>query len=73
MLFILFLLFGINRSFTITFDTTGGTEISNIEVKNGEIISLPNIPSKEGYTFVGWTNQDGNKCTKTETIKCTAN
>ena len=59
-IFILYLLFGKQKSFTITFNTDGGTEISNIEVKNNEIVELPNSPTKEGYKFVGWTNDEGN-------------
>lgn len=59
LLVILYLLFGINRTFTITFDPNGGTEIANIEVENGEIVKLPEAPKKDGYTFVGWTNEKG--------------
>ena len=59
-IFILYLLFGKQKSFTITFNTDGGTEISNIEVKNNEIVELPDSPTKEGYKFVGWTNDEGN-------------
>lgn len=61
---ILLLLFGCEKSFTITFDSNGGTEISNIEVKNGEVVKLPENPTKEGHTFVGWTNEKGNVITK---------
>ena len=64
-----YLLFVINRSFTITFDTNGGTVISNIEVKNGEVVKLPESPKKEGYKFVGWVNQDGNIVTKGTKVK----
>ena len=59
-IFILYLLFGKQKSFTITFNTDGGTSISNIEVKNNEIVELPDSPTKEGYKFVGWTNDEGN-------------
>ena len=56
LLIILFLIFGEKGSYTITFDTNGGTEITSIEVKNGEIVKLPEAPTKDGYKFVGWTN-----------------
>lgn len=59
----MFLIFG-KRSYTITFDTNGGTEISEIEVKNGEIVKLPEAPKKEGHKFVGWTNEEGKVITK---------
>lgn len=64
LIFILYLLFGREKSFTITFDTNGGTAVSNIEVKDGEIVKLPEVPIKDGYTFGGWTNKDGNVITK---------
>lgn len=64
LLIILYLLFGREKSFTITFDSNGGTEISNIEVKDGEIVKLPESPIKNGYTFVGWTNEDGKVITR---------
>ena len=64
LIFILYLLFGREKSFTITFDTNGGTEIASIEVKNNEIVKLPEAPTKDGYKFVGWTNEDGNIITK---------
>lgn len=53
------MLFGREKSFTITFDSNGGTEISNIEVKDGEIVKLPESPKKDSYTFIGWTNEEG--------------
>ena len=64
LIFILYLLFGREKSFTITFDTNGGTAVSNIEVKDGEIVKLPEVPIKDGYTFGGWINKDGNVITK---------
>lgn len=64
LIFILYLLFGKAKSFTITFDTNGGTEITNIEVKNNEIVKLPDAPTRDGYKFVGWTNENGNVITK---------
>jgi len=63
-LIILILLFGREKSFTITFNSNGGTEISSVEVKDGEIVTLPEFPTKEGFTFVGWTNEEGNVVTK---------
>ena len=64
LLVILFLIFGTNGSYTITFDTNGGTEITAIEVKNNEIVKLPEAPKKDGHKFVGWTNEDGKVITK---------
>ena len=66
---VLFLIFGRKGSYTITFDTNGGSEISTIEVKDGEVVKLPGEPVKEGYTFVGWTNEDGNLLTEGTKLK----
>ena len=64
LLIVLFLIFVRKGSYTITFDTNGGTEITSIEVKNNEIVKLPESPKKDGYKFVGWTNEDGKVVTK---------
>ena len=58
LLLILFLLFG-KKSYTISFDTDGGSLITDIKVENGEIVTLPSEPTKEGYIFTGWTNEEG--------------
>lgn len=59
-IFILFLLFNREKSFTITFNTDGGTVITDIKVLNDEIVKLPESPTKDGYTFIGWTDSNGN-------------
>ena len=48
-----------DKSYTINFDSKGGSEISTIEVKDGEIVKLPKSPKKDGYTFVAWINKEG--------------
>lgn len=42
------------KTYTVTFDTNGGTQIEPIIIKEGE--SLKNIeePKKEGYLFINW-------------------
>lgn len=48
------------KEFTVTFDSSGGTEVQSVTVKEGEKINEPNKPSKatldEQYKFVGWFN-----------------
>lgn len=39
---------------TVSFDTDGGTVISDKVVSEGEKISRPEDPEKEGYKFGGW-------------------
>ena len=41
-------------SYTITFDTNGGSEVSSITKNYGKTLSQPSDPTKEGYTFAGW-------------------
>ncbi|MFF2177242.1 InlB B-repeat-containing protein [Lysinibacillus sp. NPDC058147] len=41
-------------SYTVTFDSNGGSEISNQEVLEGELLKVPVTPVKEGHTFAGW-------------------
>ncbi len=40
--------------FTISFDTNGGSDIADIVIEDGAAISLPEAPTRDGYTFVGW-------------------
>ncbi len=39
---------------TIQFDSLGGTEIELQKIEAGEVITEPETPSKEGFTFVEW-------------------
>lgn len=49
---------------TIKFNTDGGNKIGNIIVENGKVISLPINPTKTGYAFAGWVDENGNSVTK---------
>ena len=42
------------NSYTITFDTKGGSAVGSITAKYGEAITAPAAPTKTGYTFVKW-------------------
>lgn len=44
--------------YTITFDTAGGSSIDSIVVKENDMITKPDNPIKEGYTFLGWYIDD---------------
>ena len=39
---------------TVTFDFDNGTEMKTEKVENGNTISAPAAPTKEGYVFDGW-------------------
>ena len=42
------------NTYTITFDTAGGSEIAPITQEYGTHIIAPADPTREGYTFIGW-------------------
>ncbi len=44
----------IKNTYTITFQTNGGSLISTIQKKYGDEIEAPKNPTRAGYTFAGW-------------------
>ncbi len=44
--------------YQVSFNSDGGTSISNQKVKKGDIVNIPDNPSKEGYIFVRWEYQN---------------
>ena len=49
--------FSINQ-YTISFETDGGTTVSEITQDYGTAIAAPAQPAKTGYAFVGWYESD---------------
>ena len=45
------------NTYTITFDTVGGSEIAPITQDYGTVITAPEAPTREGYTFIGWDQE----------------
>lgn len=43
-----------SKVYTVTFNTSGGSTIPSVEVKALTTVSEPNVPIKEGYSFLGW-------------------
>ena len=40
--------------YTVTFNSNGGTSVESLLVEEGNKISEPAMPEKEGYNFLGW-------------------
>ena len=54
-LMVILVLFGIaNNGYTITFDSSGGTDVPAQELMYGDLVAEPEPPTREGYTFGGW-------------------
>ena len=45
------------NQYTITFDTNGGSEIAPITQDYGTEITVPDKPTRKGYTFKGWDKE----------------
>ena len=43
-----------NPGFTITFDSKGGTDVPAQNQMYGQLLDVPEDPTREGYTFTGW-------------------
>lgn len=43
-----------NAGFTVQFDSLGGTTVESQKRMYGELITIPDPPTREGYLFDGW-------------------
>ena len=43
-----------NPGFAITFDSRGGTDVAPQNQMYGELLEVPEDPTREGYEFSGW-------------------
>ncbi|HRU49345.1 MAG TPA: InlB B-repeat-containing protein, partial [Bacilli bacterium] len=48
------------KEYTITFDSQGGSSVDPIHLKHGSVLPTLPTPEKEGYTFKGWVDENGN-------------
>ena len=48
-----------NPGFTITFDSKGGTDVAAQNQMYGELLEVPQPPTREGYVFTGWYRDHG--------------
>lgn len=56
-------------TYTIAFNTQGGTQITTITLDSGATISIPANPTKDGYIFSGWFTDE--ECTVSATTLLT--
>lgn len=53
---VLYAKWNINQ-YTLSFNTSGGTEIASITMDYGTALTSPSAPSKDGYAFQGWDQE----------------
>lgn len=51
---IMIVVFALNGGYTVSFDTSGGTEIGSQKLRYGNFVEMPEEPMRQGYTFAGW-------------------
>ncbi len=47
------------NTFTVTFDSKGGSAVNPLVLKCDTELTLPTAPSRDGYTFDGWEDRNG--------------
>ena len=47
------------KTFTVTFNSDGGSYVDSIKVNYNDKLVLPSQPTKSGYTFVSWVDELG--------------
>ena len=45
-------------TYTVTFDSKGGSDVAKAEVEEGKKVTKPDNPTREGYTFDKWTTDE---------------
>ena len=43
-----------NTKYTVHFDSKGGSNVADKEISSGNSVAEPTAPTKEGFTFGGW-------------------
>ena len=56
---LVFLLEMMDPGYIILFDAKGGTDVVSQEQEYGELLELPEPPTREGYVFTGWYKDSG--------------
>jgi len=58
------------KYYTVTFDSKGGSNISNLKIECGKELSLPKTPTREGYEFVSWYDKNGKTILDKALLSC---
>jgi uncharacterized repeat protein (TIGR02543 family) len=51
-----------SASYTVSFNSNGGTAVKKVKAKAGKTVTKPAAPTKKGYQFIGWYKDS--QCTK---------
>lgn len=49
----------VNRGYTVTFDSNGGTDVASQSLMYGDLVEDSGQPTREGYEFGGWYLDEG--------------
>jgi len=49
----------LNPTYTVTFDSQGGSAVTSQTVNHGGLVTEPADPTRKGYTFGGWYKESG--------------
>lgn len=63
---------GGNSTYTLTYESNGGTEFSDEKHSPGTVVELVKVPKKDGYIFDGW-HTDNNLTADTNQVTMTKN
>ena len=61
------------NTYTISYDSKGGNQVKNQLVTYGNLVPVPSVPTKTGYTFSGWYTTSDLKTKYNFSNKVTAN
>lgn len=50
-----------DKTYTVSFDSNGGTQIEEQKVKKNKKIKIPDAPQKENYDFICWIEKGKSK------------
>ena len=46
-------------TFTVSFNTAGGSAVAPVQVNEGDTAAMPTAPTRVGYAFIGWFTAAG--------------